>query len=529
VDKKHGGDVEMVKENMYITVQTLLEKGNTISDIARICKIDRKTVRSIQKKLKAGIDFQEKATRTKKLDQWTDLIKTQIEEGWSADRIHENLVKFHQADISYATVQRFVQHCKGGEAFAPLITDPGEEAQVDFGYAGLLMVEGKRKKCWIFCLVLSYSRYAYYELVTDQKSETFLTCHRHGFEYFGGVPRTIRLDNLKSGVLSPDWYEPILQAEYAKFLKHYGSYGDPCHNYSPEEKGKIESGVKYVKKNCLKRLTVEGFEEAKEQVRIWNREVCNTRLHGTTRKIPKEEWLHVEKPVLQSLPSVPYPICRLEFRKVNRYGHIAYGYNFYSVPYQYVGQVVMVKNQGSLLRIYQDQKEIALHPLESVAKGNFITQEPHKMPWKQRQPANYFEMRASGIGEFALLFLSMIQKKSPNHWHRTMQGIFHLEKNHTKEAVNQACQRAIQFKSLSYRSIRAICEKHWFTCQSGEKSSVLGGGYFQELSLYDQITQIPKISPVSVTRELGKREGEEGNEKRETIKCFRKEGGVMNE
>jgi len=100
------------------------------------CKIDRKTVRSIQKKLKAGIVFQEKATRTKKLDQWTDLIKTQIEQGWSADRIHENLVKCNQATISYATVQRFVRHCKGGEAFAPLITDPGEEAQVDFGYAG---------------------------------------------------------------------------------------------------------------------------------------------------------------------------------------------------------------------------------------------------------------------------------------------------------------------------------------------------------------------------------------------------------
>jgi len=511
----------MVKEHMYITVQTLLEKGNSISEIARNCKIDRKTVRSIRNKLKAGIDFREKATRKKKLDQWIDLIQSQIDLGWSADQIHENLVKSFKANISYSTVQRCVKQRKGGEAFAPLITDPGEEAQVDFGYAGLFVWQGKRKKCWIFCLVLSYSRYAYYELVTDQKSETFLTCHRHAFEYFGGVPKTIRLDNLKSGVLSPDWYEPTLQAEYAKFLQYYGSYGDPCHRYSPEEKGKIESGVKYCKRNCLKRLTSSDYEEAKEQVRTWNREVCNTRIHGTTRKIPLEEWIKTEKHTLLSLPIAPYPICRLEYRTVNRYGHIAYGYNFYSVPYSYVGQIVMVKNQGTLLRIYKEGKEIAIHPIENAAKGNFITQESHKMPWKQMKPGNYYEYRATQMGEFVLLFLQLLQKKSPDHWHRSMQGIFHLEKNHSQESVNLACQRAIQFKSISYRSVRDICEKNWFACQSGEKSSVLGGGYYQDLSLYDHLTQNP-CSVITFDREREVSEQKEGISQR--TKNLPKEG-----
>lgn len=484
----------MVKENMYITVQTLLEKGNSISAIAKTCKIDRKTVRSIKNKLKAGIDFREKASRKKKLDQWIEFIQSKIDLGWGADQIHEHLTQLHKVNLSYSTVQRCVKHRKGGEAFAPLITEPGEEGQVDFGYAGLFVWQGKRKKCWIFCLVLSYSRYAYYELVTDQKSETFLACHRHAFEYFGGVPKTIRLDNLKSGVLSPDWYEPTLQAEYAKFLQYYGAYGDPCHQYSPEEKGKIESGVKYVKKHCLKRFTTIDFEEAKEQVKSWNREVCNTRLHGTTRKIPLEEWKKTEKQALSPLPALPYQICRLEFRTVNRYGHIAYGYNFYSVPYQYTGQSVMVKNQGTLLRIYKDQKEIAIHPTENGAKGNFITQEPHKMPWKQTKPGNYYEHRASQMGESVLQFLEMLQKKSPDHWHRSMQGIFHLEKNHSSESVNLACQRAIQFKSISYRSVKDICEKNWFACQSGEHNSVLGGGYYQELSLYDDLTQIACVT-----------------------------------
>ena len=98
-------------------------------------------------------------------------------------------------------------------------------------------------------MVLSHSRYAYYQLATTQKLSSFIECHYKAFEYFGGVPKTVKLDNLKAGVITPDFYEPLLQEQYAGFLAHYSSAPIACKVRRPEEKGKVESAIKYVKNN----------------------------------------------------------------------------------------------------------------------------------------------------------------------------------------------------------------------------------------------------------------------------------------
>jgi transposase len=105
-------------------------------------------------------------------------------------------------------------------------------------------------------MVLSHSRYTYFQLVTTQKLSSFIECHYKAFEYFGGVPKTVKLDNLKAGVITPDFYEPLLQEQYAGFLAHYRSAPIACKVRRPEEKGKVESAIKYVKNNFLK--TLEG-------------------------------------------------------------------------------------------------------------------------------------------------------------------------------------------------------------------------------------------------------------------------------
>ena len=107
---------------------------------------------------------------------------------------------------------------------------------------------------------LSYSRYDYYDVVHDQKVETWLKCHINAFKYFGGVPQVIKLDNLKSGVLKPDINDPLLQKDYKRLSEHYGFLPSPCRVYRPQEKGKVESGIKYVKNNffygaqCVRRV-----------------------------------------------------------------------------------------------------------------------------------------------------------------------------------------------------------------------------------------------------------------------------------
>ena len=131
-------------------------------------------------------------------------------------------------------------------------TLPGEEAQVDFGYLGLTYYKGKKRKTWVFNMRLSYSRLDYYEIVYDQRVETFIQGHINAFYYFAGIPQYVKIDNLKAAILKANFYEPIYQELYKNFAYHYGFHPLPCRVRRPNDKGKVESGIKYVKNNfCL--------------------------------------------------------------------------------------------------------------------------------------------------------------------------------------------------------------------------------------------------------------------------------------
>jgi transposase len=117
---------------------------------------------------------------------------------------------------------------------------PREKAQIDFGYIGTLKVKGCSKKAWVFAMSLSYSCYLYAQTTFDQSISTFIRCHINGFRFFGGVPQTIKIDNLKAGIIEADFYEPVVQRTYAEFAKHYGFLPNPCRIYTPTDKGKRE-------------------------------------------------------------------------------------------------------------------------------------------------------------------------------------------------------------------------------------------------------------------------------------------------
>ncbi len=213
----------------YQTIKTLLGRGQSERSIAEQLGIHRQTVRQIKERLASG-QGPPTYERASQLDAYESQVTAYVESKLTAVLIHERLQADHGLDISYSTVQRFVKKIKAQrDSYVPLHSAPGEEAQVDFGYLGKFAdASGKLRKVWCFSMVLSHSRYAYHEVVLDQKVPTFLRCHRNAFEYFGGVPQRVKLDNLKSGVIHPDFYEPILQQQYAEFLAHYRCAGVPC-------------------------------------------------------------------------------------------------------------------------------------------------------------------------------------------------------------------------------------------------------------------------------------------------------------
>ncbi|MCB4205624.1 IS21 family transposase, partial [Deferribacterales bacterium Es71-Z0220] len=181
----------------------------------------------------------------------------------------------------------------------------------------------------------------------------------------------------KSGVLKTNFYEPEIQREYAEMLKYYGSSPITCKVRYPQEKGKVESGVKYVKNNFFKSLKEDDYYKAAQKLKDWQDNKCNQRIHVTTRKVPLEQFIGKEKEALLSLPIKPYEVFDISERVVNNYGHITYRYNFYSVPYIYVGKKVTIKNNSKILKIYDESyNEVAVHTL-SDGTGEFITNKAH--------------------------------------------------------------------------------------------------------------------------------------------------------
>jgi transposase len=450
--------------------------------------ISRNTVRSIARQLESGQETPKDQSRKKRLQDYQNEIVTMMNKGKSSVLIHEHLVGRYQLAVDYTTVSRFVKELKGTEVYVPVLTPPGQEAQVDFGYIGRVMKDGKRVKVWAFCMVLSYSRYGFYCLVTNQSVESFLRCHWLAFEYFCGVPQIVRIDNLKAGVITPDFFEPVYQEEYARFLDHYGSHPIACRPYTPQHKGKVERGVGYLKSNFVKRYSDHDLDYygMAQHLSVWLESVCNARKHGTTRKIPAEVFQQEERAVLQSLPALRYEYPLIEQRKVDSYGHVHYGYNFYSVPDYLSGQELTVKVTGSILRVYQGQLEITCHAVAD-GKGIYVTKKEHQPAYKTKKDLHWYEEKAAEMGNEVTAFMELARQYRPVHWYDYMKGVISLSKVYPHQEINLACKRAVMYNSISYQTVKNILDKKLFAEEPELIPNVAFGGWGHELSIYDQI------------------------------------------
>lgn len=447
---------------MYITIKTLWKSGKNKSEISRLTGHDRKTVRKIIKQIEKGIEHPTKEPHPYKLEAYRVAILEWMGNNLDGVRIHENLLSIG-IDVSYSTVRDFIRDIKKNDNICIRFhTEPGEEAQVDFGYVGITCDDfGNRKKTWVFNMRLSYSRLDYYEKVYDQKVETFIKCHINAFKYFGGIPRCVKIDNLKAAILSANFYEPEYQSLYKTFSEYYGFNPMPCRVREPQEKGKVESGIKYVKNNFFRGRNFKNERDLVEKLNSWLENKCNARVHGTTRKIPKELFKEKEKDKLLKLPESNFLIPSVGTRKVFHDCHVYVDYNYYSVPFEYVGKTVEVEASDNFVKIFYKYNQIAMHKRLS-GKGEFSTYDSHYPKYKNYLSTEYqeqYQMKMRNIGSNAeQMFLSILEK-SKNEWTRPVSGILSLRKKYPNEIIDKACKRALLYDVYNYKKIKNICEK----------------------------------------------------------------------
>lgn len=453
----------MIGIAMYTTIITLHKQGKSQRKISRLLGNDRKSVRKIIKKYEEfGTEEPGPIMRKSSLSNWQDKIVEFLEQGLSLVRIFEELQDFGFSG-SYSSMRRYIisQNLKL-ETCIRFHTLPGEEAQVDFGDVGKREdATGKMRKAYIFNMRLSHSRLDYYEIVFDQKVDTWLKCHINAFKFFGGVPKYVKLDNLKAGILKAGFYESTYQREYKRLADHYGFLIAPCRVAEPQEKGKVESGIKYVKNNFFAGRSFSCHADMIGKLSIWL-ERANSRIHGTTKKVPIELFEEVEKENLIELASTEFDMSSWHIRKVAKDCHITLENNYYSVPSKYVGTEVGVALSSSLIRIYDGDNIIATHA-RSNGSGVFTTITSHYAKSKRMCPGfkEYDTNLASKmdvIGSHGKEMVSYLQKHCSSHWHRTVRGILSLAKIYGNEYVNKALERSLCYGITSYSKIKSILE-----------------------------------------------------------------------
>jgi len=343
--------------------------------IARHLHVDPKTVRNALAKTR----YEPKAapttkrSRRSKLDPFKETVRAILEAypDLSIERIHE---KLRDPTIGYkggrAILRRFVwtlRPKKPSEAFLKIAFPPGDAAQVDWASCGNLVIDGKTRRLSAFVFLLCSSRFLFVEFTLTEQFEVFLACHENALAAVQGVPRRILYDNLKTVVLAHVGGDVRFNPRFLDFSAHYGFKPVACAPYRPNEKGRVENAVKYLKRNFLAGRELKDLDTANREVRRWLDEVANVREHASTHKKPKDQ-LESERPFLAPLPETHYdtrvvrtvrasPLCRVQFDS-----------NLYSVPPSYAGRVLTLKATTTEVTVYAGTEEIARH---ARAKGRY--------------------------------------------------------------------------------------------------------------------------------------------------------------
>ena len=264
--------------------------------------------------------------RASQCEPFRTVVEAKLEMGLSAQRIYQDLVAEHGYTGSYYSVRRFVKRLARDNGIIPfrrMECAPGEEGQVDFGTgAPVLSPEGHHRRSYVLRITLSHSRKGYSEAVSRQTTDNLISCLENAFRYFGGVPKTLVIDNLRAAVSQADWYDPQIHPKFQSFCDYYGTVLLPTKPYTPRHKGKIERGIAYVKSNALKGKRFGSMAEQNDHLLTWETHVADRRIHGTTRQQVGRVFEEQERPALLPLPVGRFPSFAEAKRSVHRDGHI---------------------------------------------------------------------------------------------------------------------------------------------------------------------------------------------------------------
>ena len=465
----------MIGVELLVEIQFLARQGLNKTQIARRLGVDRKTVR---KSLALDVDefVKNPAKWPSILDPYKRYLQYRLEmlPELSAVRLYREISTLScpggkgaelLPDIPYQgserTVRRYVSEIRPRNArvYRPIETLPGEQAQADWGHFGHITLGGVRRPLYAFSFVLSYSRVRYVEFTTSQDMVTFLTCLKHALEYIAGVPQVVLFDNAKTVVSERVGSVIQFSEDLLRFAARYKFKPEACWLNDPESKGKVESGIKYVRWDFFYGRPVTDPESLNREALEWCDEVANEKVHEATMEVPSDR-LSEERKALAALPERPVSVFQRVTRFVRKDCTFSFETNQYSVPAAYARKRIEVCVYPDRLEAFAGGERVAVHG-RCMERGRLVLNEAHYQDRFHglRQRKDSLQTQFESIGDSAPAYLKGLARSRQGHLREQARQILALAAEYGNEAVNLAMSRANHFGQYSYGTLKQIVLK----------------------------------------------------------------------
>jgi transposase len=356
--------------------------------------------------------------------------------------------------VSYSSFKNFVRNHQIAispvQATCRIEAEPGSEAQIDYGKVGLLFDPevDNNKTVHAFIATLSFSRHKFVEFTFKQNQQSFVASHINMFEFFGGVPHRLLLDNLKNGVIKPNLYDPQLNRTYQEMAEHYGCFIDPCRVRHPKDKGKVERDVQTVRQQFRKLLAIYPsltLTQANQLIQQWAINDYGQRDHGTTHLKPYPTFSDQERPQLKLMPVQPFDMAQWKQAKVHPDHYIQFNNKAYSVPHRFVGKTVWVRGTHNMVQIYYQGQPIKQHAVPKGFRQTDVNDfPPNVQAVLDKGLPRLLQQQASEIGpQFGTLIRTLLQQHAFLNMRRA-QGLVALAEKYPQPLVEQAAELALK-------------------------------------------------------------------------------------
>lgn len=465
------------------------DAGRSQSEIADSLGLDRKTVKKyLTPALEAGLEpgsgrsqaewstlvrdwFPQLADTRLRQISWPliephrDYIVAQLEDGVTKATIHQRLRDEQGLQASVASVKRWIAANLPEQALRSKVTvlgddpPPGWEAQIDYGYLGMWAdpLGGRRRRVWGFVMVLACSRHLFLRPVLRMDQQAWTECHVEAFRFFGGAPARLVPDNLKTGVIKADLYDPLINRSYAELAAHYDVLIDPARAQKPRDKPRVERPMPYCRDSFFRGRAFGSLEAMQQGAWHWSLNVAGQRscrpLGGAS---PLSVFQAVEADQLKPLPRVVFVLASWSTPTVGPDIHVKVGKTLYSVPWRFIGTKVDARATASTVQIFSRGELICTHPFRAKGKQtDYSHYPPEKIAFRMRTPT-WCRTRAAEIGEDTEAVIADLLAVNALFRLRAAQGVLGLATKYGPERLETACGKALLVGDPTYRTIKGI-------------------------------------------------------------------------